>query len=308
VVFLFILLLKAKIQEKAQMNNILKLTFLHLFCCLSLLPLQVRGEADKNIKQFIIDALNNPTPQELSPNIKETPLGEILQGAWDMTLSNNLEHQSEGDTFLFYLAAGDIENYDELLYPKNYEDEMISFFSKKYRESKTSTQGKKLAGLCLRLIKKSKAQRWANYLNIPSLKTYSEEYIRKGIIGDDFFFAMELIEKSKQTPEEVINVIWEMMESPSKEDQLAADKALIKIATGQELRPVVFSLDDDPYWDRLAEVLGEKYRSSNSEALKRASAIYLRQIRRGNSDAIGDKIGVPTLKELTGYEPKPGQL
>lgn len=123
------------------------------------------------------------------------------------------------------------------------------------------------------------------------------KYLRS---GEDSLLVEESIYESHADFESVLQRLWQMLESGSSQEQLVADAAFVRIARGLFLGPRVFSITDDVYWRELTVFLGEKFNKAGSETLERASAIYLRQIRRPVSESHADELGVPSFVELTG--------
>jgi hypothetical protein len=98
----------------------------------------------------------------------------------------------------------------------------------------------------------------------------------------------------------VLNSLWSVLANESPAQKKIADSSLVKITRGMLLSSDLFEHDERLYWSEVSTFFVDKYENAPTPELRHAAAIYLRQIRRKESEVIADKLGVPSLEQLTG--------
>lgn len=118
----------------------------------------------------------------------------------------------------------------------------------------------------------------------------------------------ELIKKKSFSLDATLNALWLALTQKDIRKRMVADDAFVRISRGVLLSPCTFEMKENDYWDEMARFYVAKYKLERNEEMKRATAIYVRQIRRHESTMIADEADAPSLKELTGVDLEESRL
>lgn len=135
-----------------------------------------------------------------------------------------------------------------------------------------------------------------------------EWFIRALSEGRDESEIRELVRGKSFSLDDTLNTLWLAMSQEDTRKRNVADYAFVRISRGILLSPSFFEMGENEYWGVIAKFYVAKFKTERNEEMKRAAAIYLRQIRRPESDLLADEADVPTLKELTGVELEDNRL